>query len=204
MPDLEIESDVEHRFLAYFKRQARPHLSTFHPADDWEWLALAQHHGMPTRLLDWTTNPLVALYFAVTSGPFGSGFEVWMSGAPSVVDAADAPTGHPFEQQQVVFFEPPHISPRVAAQSSVFSSHPHVSINELDPVVAVLGAFEFPELARRECLDKLAALDIHHAALMPGLDGIARRLTDRLAREVVAVEGYERLVPLLDGQTEPE
>jgi hypothetical protein len=56
--------DLEEHILRNFIRYSRPHLDDARPHNDWELLIAAQHHGVPTRLLDWTYSPLVAAFFA--------------------------------------------------------------------------------------------------------------------------------------------
>ncbi|WP_323903115.1 FRG domain-containing protein [Aeromonas hydrophila] len=47
------------------------------PSNDFEWLFMMQHYGVPTRLLDWTENPLISLYFAVNGEDSSDGI-LWV------------------------------------------------------------------------------------------------------------------------------
>ncbi len=169
-----------------FKAAARQHLIS-PPSDDWDWLALAQHHGLPTRLLDWTTNPLVALYFAVSEFVDDS----WLRGerinSPSYNGGAAfyimRVKHQPLDKTNCdlffsdgIFF-PNHVSPRITAQCGLFSiqQNPHAPLQW-----GRIRKFLIPFSVRMDIKRELALLGVTHGFIYPGLEGIARDLQERI------------------------
>lgn len=112
---------LERDVFARFKREALPYL-TFQPVDDWDWLALAQHHGVPTRLIDWSESPMVATFFAVANSQSNSDAVVFIMRMPRSIDTGME--GNPFSVETISFFHPAHVTRRIAAQKGVFTIHP--------------------------------------------------------------------------------
>ena len=161
------DPDVEEDMLAMFKRHAPPFLGEYVPEDNWEWLALAQHHGLPTRFLDWTYNPLVATYFAVEQ-QIEADSAIYISEAPEIVDTEDEP--EPFEIEEVVRYQPDHFTPRIPAQSGLFTAHPDpTAIFDEDGLVQII----IPSSARHEFKRILYIYGVHRGTLFPDLDGQA-------------------------------
>lgn len=159
-----MESDERH-MLRLFENYATPYLPN-RDLRKWELLAIAQHHGLPTRLLDWSRNALVAAFFAVEQ-EFDGNSAVYVLKDMKFLDIEKI---DPFDVRKVSKFIPRHITPRITAQSGLFTIHPRPNVpfvsKSVDKLIIANGF-------RRDLKKLLYRYGVHRAALFPGLDGIA-------------------------------
>ena len=195
---------LESAVLRNFRKYARRHIEGTDSV--WDWMAIGQHYGLPTRLLDWTYSPLVALHFA-TEDPadFDRDGAVWCLNfieANKLLprrlrrilkdEGSDTFTVEmlaPFRNMRdfdalsrdpfVVFLEPPALDERILNQLALFSlmSDPTASFEKwMQQHPHVCRKVVVPAAMKWEIRDKLDQANVNERVLFPGLDGLSRWL----------------------------
>lgn len=158
------------------------------PHNDWECLAIAQHHGLATRLLDWTNNPLVAVFFACCECMHSNGaLYCYM---PEVfcretlrLDAEAVGIG----------YMPRAISSRILNQRGMFTFHSPptapIKVKQIDahPETPNLVQLVIPAALKLDMLEHLDRYGINRVTLFPDLDGLSSHINyqtrDMVTRE---------------------
>ena len=196
---------LEMALLRNFRKYA--HAEGEHADSVWDWLALGQHRGLPTRLLDWTYSPLVALHFASeTPADYSVDGAVWCvnfveankrlpsrlkrimtkEGSETVtIDMLSTfATLDDFDalarRPFLVFMEPPAIDLRILNQFALFSlmSSPTADMDDwLRQHPSLCRQVVIPAELKWEIRDKLDQANVNERILFPGLDGLSRWLT---------------------------
>lgn len=168
--------------LELFRRQSTGRLEVA-AVDDWELLAIAQHHGLATRLLDWTRSPLVALYFSVCKEcesrdpdgrPLREDAEVLAWRSPKENLSKLLPKGGPLKIHKTIRYNPRIVTSRLRAQSGVFTVHS--APTQVFVPDGELVRIRIPHDNRKGLKDSLFRHGMHEAVLFPDMDGLARHI----------------------------
>lgn len=157
-----------------WRRQAVAYVSV-RPQNDWEWLAVAQHHGLATRLLDWSSNPLVASFFAVREALPG---DAVVYAAKFKFMVPPETKGSPREFRDLAVFRTHRIADRITSQGGMFTIHPDPTSPIRADSVDVLGleTIRIAEAFRPKLRAQLSYYGINDATLFPGLDGVSSHI----------------------------
>ena len=172
---------IEKRMLERFRKESIPLLTEKRVFSDMELLSIAQHHGMPTRLLDWTANPLAGLWFAMQFDSLKDMESakkrkaVWMIEDPKEI-AVDEITDI-FSLAETSFFKPPHLDRRIAAQSAWFSIYRHnkeqyLPIEKQSKFKRKLTKFTIDNQFFQSIREDLRMLNVNHFTMFPDLSGL--------------------------------
>ncbi|MGC4041800.1 MAG: FRG domain-containing protein [Flavobacterium sp.] len=154
--------------LRYFKDNSIPFIE-MRPENDWEWLALAQHFGVATRLLDWTTNPMIATFFAVVEN-LNTEAAIYKF-RPE--DSADTNLS-PFDAKKVSVYRPRAITKRIIAQQALFTIHPNPNVPFLKPFKGELEKIIIEKKYREKLKFELHKYGYNYFSVYQDIQGLAQ------------------------------
>lgn len=158
----------EDKMMWVFKAHSRPHLEKY-PENEIQWLTLAQHHGLPTRLLDWSFSPLVACFFCVKENPN-------KDGAVYLYKARDYKREENINIKTLkkpTAFLPSHGSRRITAQSGAFTLHPDCCYEIDEPEIQ---KYIIPKNLKPSFIKALSKYGINNSTIFPDLDGLCSHI----------------------------
>lgn len=178
----------ENRDLGRFWSWARQALAySSLPSSDLEQLAIAQHHGLATRLLDWTMNPLVACFFACSEYGQKDG-AIYIYETPDKFVSEESTIDLLKKNAGVFAFFPKSISPRVLNQKGIFTVHCDASrkievkesrLGDGEPNLLVLT---IPAKLKEDVTRHLEDYGIDKSVLFPDLDGLSAHINRKTLR----------------------
>lgn len=180
--ELQDVEGAEREMLHDFQRRSL-HLIDYHPGNSWDWLALAQHHGMATRLLDWTENPLIALWFSMVSDiEYQTDYAVvWGFKVPREDVVLSTEDKDPFAEGMTRVYKPNHITKRISAQFGWFTIHrslgrKFIPFEQNQEYADKLFKIKIRESCFRECRSRLHNFGINSSSMYPDIDGLAKHV----------------------------
>lgn len=165
--------DLEEQTMHRFVNMSVPYLD-LRDMSSWDQWTIGQHHGVPTRFLDWTQNPLIAAYFAVEGGKAVDA-AVYIINRDSFSDSSDVDDLFS-APDEIVLHIPSYINPRIIAQKGVFTVHKN-PLKSIDTTLSEMGLPITKVIISHDCFveirDRLDWCGINRSFVYPGLDGVA-------------------------------